>query len=128
LCPWPFLTPFVRPPIFRCDLQALGSLGPKLYDSLQRRRGANDLFEHERLVNLLLEHYVFVVQLISQTLDFFKRLLQVGSRTLPATRMAQTATTVLSTSSTTAPASWSIVVSATIATTQGKKSRISVVG
>src|ERR1700692_2672534 len=29
---------------------------------LQRRRGADDLFEHERLVDLLPEHYVFVVQ------------------------------------------------------------------
>src|SRR6478672_1590737 len=48
--------------------------------SLQRRRGAADLFEHERLIDLLPEHYVFVAQLIFQTLDFFKRLLQVGSR------------------------------------------------
>src|ERR1700736_825688 len=48
--------------------------------SLQRRRGADDLFEHERLVDLLPEHYVFVVQFISQTFNLFKRLLQVGSR------------------------------------------------
>src|SRR6202521_2512879 len=47
--------------------------------SLQPRRGADDLFEHERLVDLLPEHYVFVVQLISQTLNLFKRFLQLGS-------------------------------------------------
>src|ERR1700676_4885343 len=47
--------------------------------SLQRRRGADDLFEHERLVDLLPEHYVFGVQLISQTLNLFKRFLQLGS-------------------------------------------------
>src|ERR1700723_4519088 len=47
--------------------------------SLQRRRGADDLFEHERLVDLLPEHYVFVLQLISQTLNLFKRFLQLGS-------------------------------------------------
>ena len=52
---------------------------PRKY-TLQRRRGADDLFEHERFVDLLPEHYVLVVQLISQTLDFFKRLLQVGAR------------------------------------------------
>lgn len=34
----------------------------------------------ERLADLLPEHYVFVVQLIFQTLDLFKRLLQVGAR------------------------------------------------
>src|SRR5580704_17301742 len=44
--------------------------------SLKRRRGDDDLFEHERLVDLLPEHYVFVVQLISQTLNLFKRFLQ----------------------------------------------------
>src|SRR5580692_1220713 len=43
---------------------------------LQPRRSADDLFEHERLVDLLPEHYVFVVQLISQTLNLFKCLLQ----------------------------------------------------
>src|ERR1700726_2822736 len=42
--------------------------------SLQPRRSTDDLFEHERLVDLLSEHYVFVVQLISQTLNLFKRL------------------------------------------------------
>ena len=47
---------------------------------MHRRRGSDDLFEHERLVDLLPEHHVFVVQLIFQTLDFFKRLLQLGSR------------------------------------------------
>src|ERR1700731_2000206 len=48
--------------------------------SLQRRRGADDLFEHERLVDLLPEHYVFVLQLIFQALNLFNRLLQVGAR------------------------------------------------
>src|SRR3984957_4838359 len=48
--------------------------------ALQPRRVADDLFEHERLVDLLPEHDVFVVQLISQTLNLCKRLLQVGSR------------------------------------------------
>src|SRR5712664_1376569 len=52
---------------------------PRKY-SLQRRRGADDLFEHERLVDLLPEHYVFVLQLIFQALNLFNRLLQVGSR------------------------------------------------
>src|SRR5713226_4449189 len=47
---------------------------------LQPRRGADDLFEHERLVDLLPEHYVFVLQLIFQALNLFNRLLQVGSR------------------------------------------------
>src|SRR3984893_14607909 len=47
--------------------------------SMQRRRSADDLFEHERLVDLLPKHNVFVVQLISQTLNLFKCLLQVGS-------------------------------------------------
>src|SRR5947209_18196623 len=35
---------------------------------LQPQRGADDLFEHERLVDLLPEHYVFVLQLIFQAL------------------------------------------------------------
>jgi len=48
--------------------------------SLQRRRGADDHFQHERLVDLLPEHHVFFVQLIFETLDFFKRLFQLGSR------------------------------------------------